>query len=204
MSGGLTALVLPAVAVPVAVYLWQVVGAARTFAHRPQDLSPLSSLITLGFVALVFGAWTVEPNRVLVAAGCAGLAVALVLFEWARRTVRGQYFSYIFAKDTPTFLCTSGPYARIRNPFYTSYLVTMVSTAVMFPSLFRAGVVVAMVAYFTAAAAHEEKKFARSTMAEAYTSVTRRGPGASCRNCARASCRSICARVHSVITVRNR
>jgi len=165
---------LPAFAVPVAVYLWQVVGAARTFAPRPQDFSPLSSLITLGMGALILDSWTVEPTAVLFVAGCAGLGAALGLFEWARRTVRGQFFSYIFAKDTPTFLCTSGPYARIRNPFYTSYLLTMASTALMFPSRFRAGVVVAMLGYFMAAALFEERKFARSTIAEAYAAYKAR------------------------------
>jgi protein-S-isoprenylcysteine O-methyltransferase Ste14 len=132
-------------AVATAAYLWQVIGAARTFARRPQDRSPLSPLFGLGFAALIFDSWNAVPTPGLFVAGCAGLAAALALFEWARRTIRGLYFSYIFSTDLPTFLCRSGPYAYIRNPFYASYLLTMASTALMRPSLFSGGVVLAMV-----------------------------------------------------------
>jgi protein-S-isoprenylcysteine O-methyltransferase Ste14 len=103
-----------------------------------------------------------------------GLAGALVLFEWARRTIRGRYFSWIFSCDAPTFLCTRGPYAYIRNPFYTSYLMTMTSTALMMPNLFRGVVVLGMVAYFSAAAVHEERKFESSVVAKEYEAYKRR------------------------------
>ena len=154
--------------------MWQAIAAARTFARRREDRSVLPPLFGLGFAALVFDSWNSTLHLGLFAAGCAGLAATVGLFEWARRTIRGLYFSYIFSTDTPTFLCTAGPYAYIRNPFYTSYLLTMVSTAVMLPSVFRGVVVVALAGYLRLAAVLEERKFERSRMAADYASYRAR------------------------------
>jgi protein-S-isoprenylcysteine O-methyltransferase Ste14 len=158
-----------AVVAPIVVFMWQVIGATRAF--RPVEgerSSGLAGLISLGFIALVINSGSEAVNIGLFAVASVALAFALLLFEWARRTVRGQYFSWVFARDTPTFLCTAGPFAYVRNPFYTSYLLTMAATVIMQPSLFRAVVFLAMVVYFVAAALHEERKFARSTVAAEY------------------------------------
>jgi protein-S-isoprenylcysteine O-methyltransferase Ste14 len=160
---------------PIAVYAWQVLGAGSTF--RPvsgERASGLAWLITLGFIALVANAGDERVNPVLFALGCAVLIAALVLFEWARRTIRGQFFSWIFSSDTPAFLCTTGPYAYVRNPFYTSYLLTMASTVVMVPSVFRVLIFGALVIYFDIAARHEERKFAGSALAEKYAHYRQR------------------------------
>lgn len=162
---------------PIAVFGWQLVGASRTFNPGGGKGSPLASLISLAYAALLFNAWLDPLNAWLVALGWLGLLGALALFEWARRTVRGQFFSYIFSDDIPTFLCTAGPFAYVRNPFYTSYLLAMGSTAAMMPTLFRGLVVLAMVIYFRAAAIQEERKFAASGIAadyEAYKQKTGR------------------------------
>jgi len=157
------------VVAPIVVFVWQVIGASRAF--RPvagERSSALASLISLGFVALVINGGSEPVSIGLFVVACVALAFALLLFEWARRTVRGQYFSWVFSRDTPTFLCTSGPFAYVRNPFYTSYLLTMAAAVIVQPSVFRAIVFLAMVGYFTAAARHEERKFTRSALAGDY------------------------------------
>jgi protein-S-isoprenylcysteine O-methyltransferase Ste14 len=158
-----------AVVAPIVVFVWQVIGASRAF--RPvegQRNSSLAGLITFGFIALVVNSATEPVNIVLFAVACVGLVFALLLFEWARRTIRGQYFSWVFSNDTPSILCTSGPFAYVRNPFYTSYLLTMASTVLIQPNAFRTVVFLAMVVYFLVAALHEERKFARSAVAADY------------------------------------
>ena len=147
-----------AVIAPIAVFMWQAIGATRVFRHvEGKRGSELSSLISLGFVALVArsGAESIDIGAFAVA--CVGLTVALLLFEWARRTVRGHFFSWIFSTDAPTFLCTSGPFEFVRNPFYASYLLTMAATVILQPRLFRVAVFLGMVGYFTAAALHEDE-----------------------------------------------
>jgi len=155
---------------PWIVFGWQVIGAGATFRPMPgqRGASPLARLISFAFVALLVRQQQVDLDVVLVAIGTVGLAASLVLFEWARRIVRGRLFSYIFSSDAPLFICREGPFASIRNPFYASYLLAMASTAVMMPSAFRFLVVLAMVIYFTVAAVYEERKFARSPVAAEY------------------------------------
>jgi protein-S-isoprenylcysteine O-methyltransferase Ste14 len=155
---------------PWIVFLWQVIGASITFRPMPgqRGASALAQLISLAFVAVLYRGPTVMLNQSLALLGSVGLVASLVLFEWARRAVRGRLFSYIFSADTPGFICMDGPFAYIRNPFYSSYLLAIASTALMMPNLFRGLVALAMIVYFTAAAMYEESKFARSAMATEY------------------------------------
>src|SRR5262245_58560378 len=103
---------------PIVVFGWQVIGAGITFRPMPgqRGASSLAQLISFAFVALIYKRSEVELNPGLAILGSIGLVASLVLFEWARRTVSGRLFSYIFSSDTPEFLCTDGPYAYIRNP----------------------------------------------------------------------------------------
>lgn len=160
---------------PIAVYAWQVLGAGVTF--RPvsgQRTSALAWLISLGFVALVANAGSDPVNSVLLVVAGACLIAALVLFEWARRTIRGRFFSWIFSPDTPAFLCTAGPYSYVRNPFYTSYLLTMASAVVILPTIWRALVLGGLVMYFVWAARFEERKFEASDLAGEYARYKQR------------------------------
>jgi protein-S-isoprenylcysteine O-methyltransferase Ste14 len=165
-------------ALPVLVFVWQVVGAAHTFRPMPGQRggSILSQLISLAFIGLFYRRDEIELNTSLAVVGICGLIASLVLFEWARQTVRGRLFSYIFSSDTPGFICSEGPFAYIRNPFYASYLLAMLSTAVMWPTVWRFGLVLAMVVYFAGAAMYEERKFARSAVATEYAAY-KRGTG---------------------------
>jgi len=157
-------------ALPVLVFIWQVLGAGHTFRPMPgqRGASFLAQLISLAFVGLFYRRNEIELNPWLTVVGVAGLLASLVLFEWARRAVSGRLFSYIFSSDTPQFICSEGPFAYIRNPFYASYLLAMLSTAVMWPTVWRFGLVLAMLGYFTGAAMYEEHKFARSAIAAEY------------------------------------
>jgi protein-S-isoprenylcysteine O-methyltransferase Ste14 len=98
----------------------------------------------------------------------------LGLFAWARHSIRGQYFSYVFSNDTPALLWTGGPFRYIRNPFYASYLLAMASVAMMLPGLIRFLVFAATALLLTSAARHEEQKFANSPLAGEYESYRQR------------------------------
>ena len=163
-----------ALAVPTGVFVWQIFGAAVIFRRiEGRRGSSLAQVISIAFFALYIGP-AASPNIWAAAVAWVGSLAALLLFEWARRTIRGQFFSYIFSSDTPAFLCTSGPFAYVRNPFYTSYLMTMASVVAIRPSLLRGLVVLGMVGYFFAAAVFEERKFARSAMAKDYEAYKQR------------------------------
>jgi protein-S-isoprenylcysteine O-methyltransferase Ste14 len=161
----------------VAVVVWvrHIAGAARTFRLPPGERpSPTIYFFTIATMILAYRVFNAPLERRLTIPGLAFFVASLTLFEWARYTVRGKFFSYIYSDDTPQFICTSGPYAYIRNPFYTSYILSYIGAAMMFPGWIAYIVVAAMIVYFLSAARYEEGKFRRSPLAADYEAYRRR------------------------------
>jgi protein-S-isoprenylcysteine O-methyltransferase Ste14 len=160
---------------PVLVFLRLALGALRSFTPPSGRRDPRSYLIVLSFWATLIASWWAAPGLAwLEAVGVAGLIASLALFQWAALSIRGLHFSYVFTTDVPAFLHTSGPYVYIRNPFYTSYLLAIVSTAVMFPSPATAATAVAMTVYFDMAARFEERKFHNSPLRDEFAAYKAR------------------------------
>jgi protein-S-isoprenylcysteine O-methyltransferase Ste14 len=162
---------------PIVVFLRFVIGATIIFSSDPggraMDIrsAPMAlsfwAMVALGFRRPAGPAWAV-------AAGVAAVLAAWLLFEWAARSIRGRRFSYAFSPDIPEFVHTGGPYAYVRNPFYASYLLALIGTAAIWPSLTGAAVAAAMAVYFVLLARFEEGKFARSHVREAYDAYKQR------------------------------
>jgi protein-S-isoprenylcysteine O-methyltransferase Ste14 len=158
------------------VFLRQMFGARSAF-KLPDETNPLSVpvLIAIGANAIALFLASVAPlNRPYTVAGLAGLAVSLALFEWARHSIRGRTFTVFFTDDTPQFLWTEGPYAYVRNPFYTSYLLAYASIAVALQSFAAAALLAGMTVFYHLAALREEHKFARSALAADFAAYKRR------------------------------
>jgi protein-S-isoprenylcysteine O-methyltransferase Ste14 len=160
------------------VFFRHLQGAVRTFSlvkgERP---ARKINFFPLAMVAILIAGSRSTLNSWLVLPGLAGFTASLALFEWARATVRGKFFSYAYSNDTPQFLMDQGPYAYIRNPFYTSYLTAYASAIVLFPGWITGAVFVGMFWFLLSAARHEERKFSRSALRlqyEAYKSRTGR------------------------------
>jgi len=126
---------------------------------------------TLGFISLsgipLFGVASVIG-------GLSALllcAASLALFWWAIRTNLSQPLSFAFSDDEPQHLVSTGPYRWIRHPFYSAYLLTWLAIPVATLQLLMLMLMplLAMGAIYVAAARIEEKKFAVSTLADAYT-----------------------------------
>jgi protein-S-isoprenylcysteine O-methyltransferase Ste14 len=157
------------------VWIRHFVGAARTF-KLPAGDRPAHSiqLFPLAIGAMVYSMFRSRLETRLVAPGLFLLLASLVLFEWARHSIKGRFFSYLYSKDTPEFLWTSGPYAYIRNPFYASYLMSYAAIVLMFPSLLPVGVLIGMSIFFFRVARHEERKFEQSPLAAEYAEYMKR------------------------------
>jgi protein-S-isoprenylcysteine O-methyltransferase Ste14 len=150
-------------------------GAARTFSlvkgERP---TPALQLFGLANGIVIYKAFVTRVDPRLAIPGLFGFACSLALFEFARRTIRGKFFSYAFSHDLPQFLLTSGPYSYIRNPFYASYLLAYVAAAILFPGITTLGVLVMMGILLTKAARYEERKFQSSPLAKEYEAYKQR------------------------------
>ena len=107
-------------------------------------------------------------NRVADLAGLVLLSLELALFWWAVRSTRVRRLTLAFSADRPAFLHQSGPYAWVRHPFYLSYGLFWVATALLCPGWAHWLAPAAMIAVYVRAARMEEAKFADSDLAVAY------------------------------------
>jgi len=155
---------------------YEVLGATRTFSPvKGEALSLRLQLLPIAYIIMFYQTFGPRvPPGWLAIPGLACFLSSLALYEWARRSIAGKFFSYAFSNDTPNFLWTEGPYAYVRNPFYTSYLLTFAGTAILFPGILTAVTFVVMIVFFFRLVLHEERKFLRSTMASEYENYMRR------------------------------
>ena len=101
-------------------------------------------------------------------AGLVLLSLEAALFWWAVDTTRARRLTLAFSADQPAFLHVSGPYAWVRHPFYVSYGLFWIATAVLCEGRMHWLVPVVMIAVYVRAARGEEAKFAASDLAGAY------------------------------------
>lgn len=125
--------------------------------------SVLSSGVFLSFLCIyfrqpAFAQWT-------------GLAMLIISFLLCLATVRESRNARLLAafdEKLPHGLLKTGPYAVVRHPFYTSYLIQWIGWAIASWSPWAILPVVLMTTIYTIAARDEESKFARTEMAEEY------------------------------------
>jgi protein-S-isoprenylcysteine O-methyltransferase Ste14 len=160
---------------PMLVFGWMILGATRVFTGSPGDRNARG-------IGVGFSIWgTIAATRLasqppfwMTVTGVIGLMLALALFQWAVFSIRGRRFTLAGNADLPQFVHTSGPYAYIRNPFYASYVLAIVSTTVLWPTIWGAAMVLFAVAYYQWLARFEEGKFARSPVAAEYAAYKAR------------------------------
>lgn len=107
-----------------------------------------------------------EPLALGIAAGlyCAGLALFWISIGIHRRRPP----SLAYSLDTPEHLVTWGPYAWIRHPFYTAYMLAWWAGYVASGSLASLAVAVILCIAYQHSARLEERKFAESALHEEY------------------------------------
>jgi protein-S-isoprenylcysteine O-methyltransferase Ste14 len=163
--------VLLAVLVPsfvcFAAFSWAVKGHFQSVGHIPEGMRLTSLLSLAGFAWFVWRLFSV-PANVLWPAAVALFIAALLVFGWTLRATHIDRPTLAFADDTPQFLLRHGPYRLVRHPFYASYLLFWVGTALATPGWLPWLVPIVMLTLYARAATGEEQKFARSDLAQAY------------------------------------
>lgn len=101
--------------------------------------------------------------------GAAPLAAgSLCLFAWAWTATRSRRLTLAFSEDVPTFVISRGPYRVIRHPFYTSYVMFWLATAVASHSVAGCIAPLALGLLYLRAARREERKFLSSPLSQEY------------------------------------
>lgn len=145
----------------------------RRFFIQPAGLTPGMQLIKIcgiAFGILHLAAIAATP-RIAAVRGISGVALylcSLGLFWWAIRTSLRHPLSAAFSPDVPNHLVAQGPYKIMRHPLYCSYLLCWLAGWVAAGRLWLAPTIAVMLVIYLVAAREEERKFNRSTLADAY------------------------------------
>ncbi len=124
-------------------------------------------LVTWGYFFYVF--YSREPKASLIYGIASILVVAcLVLFFYCSSIIRRNKLSIVFSADSPEFHISRGPYAIVRHPFYTSYILTYSSLALVGMDILLAILCLGMFFTYYYAARFEEKKFLDSNLKSSY------------------------------------
>jgi protein-S-isoprenylcysteine O-methyltransferase Ste14 len=138
--------------------------------HRYRASRVAGAILLAELVGIALG--PVPAGRA--AAAFALLAAALGLFGWTAWTNRARKLGLAFAGAVPTHLQTRGPYALVRHPFYTSYLLGFAGGAVAAGTPWLAPALAAGALTYWRAAREEELAFAGTPLAGAYRAYAAR------------------------------
>jgi protein-S-isoprenylcysteine O-methyltransferase Ste14 len=107
----------------------------------------------------------------------AGAVVALAstgLVIWTWRTHRVRLSLWHMENDAPASIVTSGPYAFIRHPFYTSFLLGMLGALLHAPHVGLLATLVYAGIALTITAAREERRLSASAFGAEYVAYMKR------------------------------
>jgi protein-S-isoprenylcysteine O-methyltransferase Ste14 len=164
--------VLVVAAVICAMFTWGVI------AHfsRPHGVPRLMYVIGIATGALTAAQLArlaqIDPGWWAVPALLGYLAAAGV-YLWAVAATRGHGFSLAFSQDLPKTLVARGPYRFVRHPFYASYLLYWIAGALAIRELWVLPAIGLVAILYVLAAVTEERKFARSSVSDAYNAYRR-------------------------------
>lgn len=146
--------------------------------RRPKGSRAVQSLIvvtwavSLGQLAAVALADTVSAG--FLAAGSALCAAGVALYAWALWTHGRSRPGFALGEKAPITLQESGPYALVRHPIYTAYLLAWCAGPLLATNPWLLIATACMAIVFHRAAAGEERAFASTPFADAYRTYARR------------------------------
>ncbi len=108
------------------------------------------------------------PGIALAALSALSSVMSLGLVAWARGAHRERPPQWHQQQDLPTSLTTHGPYARMRHPFYSAYLMMFLAAAAIVPNGGTLGVLIYAVIVLNHTAAREERRLCASRFGEQY------------------------------------
>lgn len=153
------------------------VGMARFFRMPagPQTRTRLVGAAAAG--AALCQAWTLchaAPSPWQIVIATALYLLALVLFAWASRACQPGTLGVILANAPSAFVVRRGPYARLRHPFYTAYVLFWTAGCVA-SAHWAAGVAAAvMTTVYVRAAWAEEASLRASAVGADYNAYAAR------------------------------
>lgn len=151
----------------VATYAWSLRGHFSS-PQMPSGAKVISLAVIATAAAFTWLIWTRQPPVAVVLVGLALQIASNALFWWAIAASKRARLRFAFDPEGPRGLVTEGPYAHVRHPFYTSYLMFWSGWAIATGAVLSALPVVLFGVIYVMAARAEERLFLGSDMAGDY------------------------------------
>jgi protein-S-isoprenylcysteine O-methyltransferase Ste14 len=135
--------------------------------NRMRLLSIFSLLSCLNYIGLLV--WCNYDKPLWITVGLAGFALSLVLFWWTVITTRRHRLKLAYTDADPDIVYTTGPYAQVRHPFYLSYIIFWISSALV-AGRWQWMPAVILTSWYICIARAEEKRFRSSVLSTDYDS----------------------------------
>lgn len=155
-----------------AAFSWGVSKHFRSTGAMPLGMKVTSLLSLALFVAFLLHLTQGASAFWLISFGL--FIASLVVFAAAVAASRYTPPTLAFDTDAPNFLLQHGPYRYVRHPFYLAYILFWLGTAVAVHGLLGWVAPILMTALYVEAASREERKFASSDLAGAYSAYRAR------------------------------
>ncbi len=134
----------------------------------PSAMNIILALSLIGIVVFLFDVWVTRTPDWARATGFSLHLLGIALFGWAVLATRQNRPAMAFAGNRPDHVFRSGPYSTIRHPFYTSYLLFWLGSAIATSSFTLLLIFLALTVIYTIAALGEERDFLRSSIRDEY------------------------------------
>ncbi|MEX3010271.1 isoprenylcysteine carboxylmethyltransferase family protein [Hoeflea sp. TYP-13] len=138
--------------------------------QMPKGMNMLSMLVLASLLFMIFltfiGTQPLTPQLI----GLIMLIASAGLFWLTIRESARANLLAAFDEKLPGSLLRTGPYAYVRHPFYTSYLLLWTGWAISTWNIWALVPLTGIVVAYWVAARGEERKFASTAMAEEYAS----------------------------------
>ena len=128
-------------------------------------LSAVSLLSYLVYGGLLF--WRGYEATIATIAGLVGFALSIILFWWTVSATRSHRLRLAYTDADPDTINTGGPYALVRHPFYLSYIIFWICTALVAGS-WQWVPALALTLWYVRVARDEERRFRSSGLSHAY------------------------------------
>ena len=156
---------------PFAAFTWALRGHFRTDLAMPPGMRLLGATSLAAFTSFVV--LSTSRGAAPTLAGLACFLASLLLFLWTVRTTRKQPPRLAHSAAAPDSLHLGGPFRLVRHPFYLSYMLFWIGTALSAGRL-QAPFAALLLGWYALIARAEENLIARSPLAETYSRYKRK------------------------------
>lgn len=157
----------------IAQYAWSL-KAHFTSPKMPDGAKIISLAVALTGFLYMLALWVFSQPSAAQIAGLLLQLLSIALFWWAISASKKARLRFAFDKAAPASLLQDGPYAYVRHPFYTSYILFWAGWAVATWTLWAALPLVFLIAVYVRAAREEENNFSSTSFAAAYADYKKR------------------------------